>query len=198
MTTLSGQSIQRLELIAPTLPRTRCPLSGLTFGLGPAGYDVRVREAVTLPPGGFALASTVERFDLPPDIQMTVHDKSTLARRGLAVQATVAEPGWRGYLTMELTNHQPIWQMSLRRLRRLLDVSHLPSSAALTELMNELEAEQAAWNAERTIILHPGQPVAQIILHRLDEPALVPYAGRYQNQPPEPVSARFLKEGEVG
>jgi len=34
-----------------------------------------------------------------------VHDKSSLARRGLAAQNTVLEPGWRGFLTLELTNH---------------------------------------------------------------------------------------------
>jgi hypothetical protein len=36
-----------------------------------------------------------------------VHDKSSLARRGIAVQNTVLEPGWRGFLTLEITNHGP-------------------------------------------------------------------------------------------
>ena len=31
-----------------------------------------------------------------------VHDKSTWARRGLVVQNTVIEPGWHGYLTIEV------------------------------------------------------------------------------------------------
>ena len=39
------------------------------------------------------------------DVLGTVHDKSTWARQGLAAQTTVIEPGWRGYLTLELTNH---------------------------------------------------------------------------------------------
>jgi len=34
-----------------------------------------------------------------------VHDKSTWARLGIAVQNTVIEPGWEGYLTLEITNH---------------------------------------------------------------------------------------------
>jgi dCTP deaminase len=33
-----------------------------------------------------------------------VHDKSSLARRGLAVQNTILDPGWHGYMTLELTN----------------------------------------------------------------------------------------------
>jgi dCTP deaminase len=53
----------------------------------------------------FQLASTVEEFDMPETLMAIVHDKSTWARKGLAVQNTVIEPGWRGFLTLELTNH---------------------------------------------------------------------------------------------
>lgn len=42
---------------------------------------------------------------MPKNVVGIVHDKSTWARRGLAVQNTVIEPGWRGFLTLELTNH---------------------------------------------------------------------------------------------
>jgi dCTP deaminase len=49
------------------------------------------------------LASTVEKFCMPDDLVGIVHDKSTWARQGLAVQNTVIEPGWRGFLTLELT-----------------------------------------------------------------------------------------------
>lgn len=34
-----------------------------------------------------------------------MHDKSTWARRALSVFNTVAEPGWKGYLTLELVYH---------------------------------------------------------------------------------------------
>jgi dCTP deaminase len=77
----------------------------MTFGLGPAGYDVRIAESVTVAAGQFVLASTVERFDMPNDVLGQVCDKSTWARRGLAAQNTIIEPGWRGFLTLELTNH---------------------------------------------------------------------------------------------
>ena len=78
---------------------------GMTYGVGPAGYDVRIDQDVVIPPGGFTLASTVERFTMPNDLLGIVHDKSTWARLGLALQNTVIEPGWCGFLTLELTNH---------------------------------------------------------------------------------------------
>lgn len=79
--------------------------AGMTFGLGPAGYDVRIKQRLTLMRGEFGLASTVERFSIPTDVLAKVADKSSWARRGLAVQNTIIEPGWTGWLTLELTNH---------------------------------------------------------------------------------------------
>ena len=58
-------------------------------------------------PHGFELASTLERFTMPDNLVGRVCDKSTWARRGLAIQNTLIEPGWRGYLTLELSNHDP-------------------------------------------------------------------------------------------
>lgn len=107
---LSGRTIQQLGIMEPFYGRTRH--KGLTFGVGPAGYDVRVefdetgsQDSVQLLPGQFLLASTIERFIMPSDVLGIVHDKSTWARLGLACQNTVIEPGWQGWLTLELTNH---------------------------------------------------------------------------------------------
>lgn len=100
---LSSQSIRKLGMVDPFYERTE--LYGQTYGLGPAGYDIRIDNGVELLPGGFILASSFERFEMPKTVLGIVHDKSTWARRGLAVQNTVIEPGWCGYLTLELTNH---------------------------------------------------------------------------------------------
>jgi len=107
---LSGRTIQQLQIIKPFYGRTRH--EGLTFGCGPAGYDVRVEfdnegkcNTVELLPNQFMLASTIEHFTMPKDVLGIVHDKSTWARLGLACQNTVIEPGWSGFLTLELTNH---------------------------------------------------------------------------------------------
>lgn len=90
-------------MISPFAERTEA--QGMTYGLGPAGYDVRIAETFTIAPSDFYLASTMERFSMPTSMLGMVADKSTLARMGLAVQHTVIEPGWRGWLTLELTNH---------------------------------------------------------------------------------------------
>ena len=58
-----------------------------------------------LEPSGFVLAHTMEKFTMPNNITGLVKDKSTYARLGIAVQNTVIEAGWEGYLTLEITNH---------------------------------------------------------------------------------------------
>ena len=67
-----------------------------------------------LDPGEFILGMTLETFDLPKNVCAVVRDKSTLARLGLAVQNTVLEPGWKGVLTMEITNHNT-YPINLRK-----------------------------------------------------------------------------------
>jgi dCTP deaminase len=44
---------------------------------------------------------------MPPDLAGTVRDKSTWARIGLALQNTFLDPGWRGWLTLEISNNAP-------------------------------------------------------------------------------------------
>lgn len=121
---LSGQSIRARGIFTPFSERSK--QRGMSYGLSQAGYDVRIdlknvtthplerRDApkdscdgwfVVLHPGEFLLASTIEEFAMPDDVVGIVHDKSTWARQGVAVQNTVCEPGWRGYLTIEITNH---------------------------------------------------------------------------------------------
>lgn len=99
----SAQTLRALRPVDPFCERGVA--EGMSFGLSAAGYDVRIAEDLTLLPGKFRLASTIERFKMPPNLLGIVHDKSTWARRGLACQNTVIEPGWEGYLTLELTNH---------------------------------------------------------------------------------------------
>lgn len=53
----------------------------------------------------FCLASSIEEFQMPDNLVGIVHDKSTWARKGLSVFNTVIEPGWKGFLTLELVYH---------------------------------------------------------------------------------------------
>lgn len=137
---------------------------GVTYGLGEAGYDIRIKQEVhfksgpfhapqlvgvdgeIFKDGRFALASSIEEFDMPPDLVGIVHDKSTWARRGLSVFNTVIEPGWRGFLTLELVYH-----------------------------------------GNDELIIPAGAGIAQVIFHQTSQPAQ--YSGRYQNQADMPVAA---------
>ena len=103
MTILSAQSIRRLKPIEPFFEKT--VFEGCSFGLSACGYDVRVDQDLMLRPGDSVLASTVEHFTMPVDVMASVADKSTWARKFIAVQNTIIEPNWRGYLTLEISNH---------------------------------------------------------------------------------------------
>ena len=105
---LPAQEIRRrcvssAPMISPFVERD--VVRGMSFGLSAASYDVRIAESPIIFPGEFVLASTMERFWIPKDILLVVHDKSSWARRGLAVQNTIFDPGFCGYATLELTNH---------------------------------------------------------------------------------------------
>ena len=118
MSVLSAQSI-RAECLAhdesmifPFHERNEIKRSDgtkLSFGLGACSYDARVdlgdTEAIMIMPHHSRLVSTFERFRLPNHIMAIVHDKSSWARRFLAAQNTLIDPGFIGYVTLELTNH---------------------------------------------------------------------------------------------
>ena len=152
------------------IPETKISQHGVSWGLGEAGYDIRIKQDITfyrlfgLIPmvktvdagvvkrhfGKFALASAMEKFNMSTSCVAIVHDKSTWARRALSVFNTVIEPGWKGYLTLELVYHG----------RKKL---HIPAGAG----------------------------IAQVLFHLVQEPAH--YNGKYQNQENQPVAARSSK-----
>jgi dCTP deaminase len=59
-----------------------------------------------LHPGEFVLGSTLERVGLPDDLVARLEGKSSLGRLGLLIHSTAGyvDPGWDGYLTLELSN----------------------------------------------------------------------------------------------
>lgn len=68
-------------------------------------HEVEWDDAFVMPPNGFVLASTVERVKFPSDLAGQVIDKSSLARLGLGLHAGFIDPGFQGYITLEITNH---------------------------------------------------------------------------------------------
>ena len=59
-----------------------------------------------LHPGEFVLGSTLERVAIPDDMVARLEGKSSLGRLGLLIHSTAGyvDPGWDGYLTLELSN----------------------------------------------------------------------------------------------
>src|SRR5438477_9246571 len=59
-----------------------------------------------LHPGEFVLGSTLDRVRLPDDLVARLEGKSSLGRLGLLIHSTAGyvDPGWDGYLTLELSN----------------------------------------------------------------------------------------------
>lgn len=110
---LNGLSLLEAAPIRDMVPEKRRE-HGVSYGLAEAGYDIRIKQTVVFTGtprvwvdgvgagGRFALASSIEEFHMPPYLVGVVHDKSTWARKGLSVRNTVIEPGWRGFLTLEL------------------------------------------------------------------------------------------------
>lgn len=73
-------------------------------------YTNRVKidegDRFILHPGEFALASTLERVELPPDLVAFVEGRSSLGRLAIVVHATagLCDPGFQGRITLELSN----------------------------------------------------------------------------------------------
>lgn len=166
---VNGNSLYRSSQLLD-VPDHKVSEHGVSYGLGEAGYDIRIKQDITfyrlfgLIPmvkvvdgnqvsrhlGKFTLASAIEKFNMSPSCVAIVHDKSTWARRALSVFNTVIEPGWKGWLTLELVYHG----------RKKL---HIPA----------------------------GSGIAQVLFHLVQEPAN--YNGKYQNQENQPVAARSSK-----
>ena len=122
---VNGKRLLELSPIKDMLTEKR-KLHGVSYGLSEGGYDIRIKQDVIFKPaantvatkwmdngkqfgvwdyGRFTLASAIEEFTMPPTLLGIVHDKSTWARKGLSVFNTVIEPGWNGFLTLELVYH---------------------------------------------------------------------------------------------
>jgi len=69
--------------------------------------EIPIEGRVVLLPGHLYLASSLEKFNLPPNVLGLCHGKSTYSRLGLIMNVTPLEPGWSGFLTIEMFNHNP-------------------------------------------------------------------------------------------
>ncbi len=161
MSVLSYQSIKKSKILQPFCERTIHESTNLSYGCGAASYDVRLSEDTYLYEGLVTLASTLEHFTIPPKVCGIVHDKSSLARAGVLVQNTFIDPGWRGYLTLEISYHF---------------LNPWKSKDDLSSSKHPFASDGEA------LTLSAGTPIAQIVFHFLDERTQQPYSGQYQDQ----------------
>lgn len=109
----------------------------ISYGLSSYGYDVRIAdefkiftnvfgamvdpksfdpksfvdyrgEVCVIAPNSFALGRTIEYFRIPRNTMTICVGKSTYARCGIITNVTPLEPGWEGYVTLEISNTTPL------------------------------------------------------------------------------------------
>lgn len=66
------------------------------------------KDHLLIPPHSFALGRSVEELQIPDDVLCICLGKSTYARCGIIVNVTPLEPGWRGFVTIEISNTTPL------------------------------------------------------------------------------------------
>lgn len=132
---------------------------GVSWGLSEAGYDIRIKQSIWFRPdggvvvddkyknGNFTIASAIEEFQMPNNLVGIVHDKSSWARRGLSVFNTVIEPGFFGFLTLELVYHGR-------------DELHIPAGAGIAQVILHQTSESASYNGKYQN--QPDRPVEAI------------------------------------
>mgnify|MGYP006421314377 CR=1 FL=1 len=62
-------------------------------------------DTLDIPPRGFVLTHTIEKFNIPEDVMAVCYTKSTYARCGLSLATTIIEPGQTGHIVLEIYNH---------------------------------------------------------------------------------------------
>lgn len=115
---VNGNSLYKARPVLPMFSSKMKKQGVVSYGMSETGYDIRVLQDILfqedhvyvdgkLQPNTnkFCIASSVEYFRMPNNLAAIVHDKSTWARQGLSVFNTVIEPGWKGFLTLELVYH---------------------------------------------------------------------------------------------
>ena len=106
---LSAQTIRK-KCTHPEIPPLISPFTergvirGRSFGLSACTYDCRIAHPLIIPVKQSRLAVTIEQFNFPNNICGSVLDKSSWARVFITAFNTHLDPGWKGFLTLELSN----------------------------------------------------------------------------------------------
>ena len=122
---ITGSEILARGIFSPAAPRTYHAETGMTFGAGPAGYDIRIKQALDLYPGQFALASSLEHFTVPRDLVGFTYNIFHIAWLGLSIENEVLEPGSKGCVPLRITNrgYRPIHILAGQPFARIVLVA---------------------------------------------------------------------------
>ena len=93
---------------------------------------VKEDEPFILHPGEFVLGQTLEWVELPDDLVSRLEGKSSLGRLGLLIHSTAGyvDPGWKGNLTLELSNVANL-PIALYRGMKIGQISFFKMSSAV-------------------------------------------------------------------
>lgn len=130
------QMAVQFDMIKPFVDR-QVRKDVISYGLSSYGYDIRIADefkiftnlnstivdpknfdaksfvdfkgtVCLIPPNSFVLGRTIEYFKIPRNTMTICVGKSTYARCGIITNVTPLEPGWEGYLTLEISNTTPL------------------------------------------------------------------------------------------
>ncbi len=97
-------------------------------------------EPFILHPNEFVLGQTLEWVELPDDLVARIEGKSSLGRLGLLIHSTAGyvDPGWKGNLTLELSNVANL-PIALYRGMKIGQISFFMMSSAVERPYGSLE-----------------------------------------------------------
>src|SRR5512136_2363780 len=98
----AAEMVRRLEL--KNAPETLIIRPYSHESQQPASYDLRAADEICLPCGTSTLLPTLEWVELPMDLAGTLRCRSSFGRRGVLLGGGFVDPGFRGQLTLCLTN----------------------------------------------------------------------------------------------
>ncbi len=113
---------------------------------GDIGFDLEVAEDVEIAPGEAMDVPTNVRLELPDTLWVEVRARSSIARRGLQVEAGTIDPGYRGPLFALVRNLAQPFKNHHGGV--MVDESH-------------------------TVVLNRGERVAQVVFHRVCIPSAI-------------------------
>ena len=99
-----------------------------------------------LHPGEFVLGTTLEHIEIPGHLVARLEGKSSLGRIGLLIHSTAGyvDPGWKGHLTLELSNvaNLPITLYQGMKIASSRSAAHdAPSSSRLSRSRQKYQGQ---------------------------------------------------------